>query len=133
MLKKILTGFNKPQLVFWAVYLGSGLWLFLIFYVWMPQARYESSVMESKQNAHAVQLAIERFCVDWEGDYPYDFDEVIAQGYVTKPIINPFTGQPVKVVTNPADAAPGDVLYIPTYYGSSPLGRPDGYELQVSF
>lgn len=133
MWNRIIAGTDKRQLVFWAVYLGLGVLFFLIFYVWIPQAKYRSKVMESKRNTHAVQLALERFSVDWEGDYPYDFAEVIAQGYVREPIINPFTGQPIKVVANPEDALSGDVVYIPIRSWDSSPGRPDAYELKVGF
>ena len=43
-------------------------------------------------------------------------------------IVNPFTRQPIKVVADPAKAAPGDIVYVPLGYGEI-----DSYELTVLF
>jgi hypothetical protein len=80
--------------------------------------RHASKVARSEQNLHAVQLALERFAVDAEGEYPYHVDELLAAGYLEQLPENPFTRQPMRCVETDNSAAPpppgnpGDFTYV---------------------
>jgi len=96
-----------------------------------------------------VQLSVERFAVDTEGDYPYDVNELIQRGYLEQFPENPFAHRPMRAVSvdspwpeesgemNPRDLPqmpPGDFVYVRFCEGLAPTGgqgrRPvDGYRL----
>jgi len=79
-----------------------------------PGAVHRSKVAQVNENAHAVQLALERFAVDDPHCYyPISVQQAIAAGYLPELPVNPFTGHPVRFIERGAPHLPGDICYVP--------------------
>ncbi len=80
----------------------------------------------SKQNAHAIQLAVERYSTDMaNGTYPLNLNQIIGTGYLPEMPRNYFAGvlkrwptlkspRPMRPLML-GEYCPGDVLYLPQY------------------
>jgi len=112
---------------FWCFTAGAVLILMLASLI--PQIVYEKHMSESKQNLHAVQLALERFAVDSPGAvYPLRIEVLSEQDYLPVMPENLFTGQPMRwkvygsydeARLNPDGLSHGDFGYVvlPEGYG----------------
>lgn len=113
-----------------------GLWICLLSLAWLlgsiiliqvPSCAFQAKMVKSKQNLHAVQLALERFSVDSPGGvYPADPNVLIETGYLEDMPRNPFTGEPMRWVMldvldreapMPAGLDHGDFGYYPRSEG----------------
>lgn len=93
----------------------------------------------SKQNAHAIQLAVERYATDFDGTYPLSLNQIIGTGYLPEMPRNYFAGVlkrwPTLETPRPmrplmlGEYCPGDVLYLPHYYNSKDV---DSYTIIVA-
>ena len=137
---RILAGAGRQFWTFVWLFLASGL-LLLSLVVSVPGCIYKKSLVTSKQNLHAVQLALERFAVDSPGaNYPVRIEQIIEDGYMPQLPLNPFTMQPMRwgvygsreeARTNPDTLSHGDFGYIPAAYSRRNLSNVDPASLDA--
>ena len=97
--------------------------------------RLDAAGLQSRQNIHAIQLAVERYAVDSGGEYPRNPEELIKRGYLRDFPLNAYSGllrqapglksQRSMRPLRPGEYCPGDFLYLPiteTYSGESSVG-----------
>jgi hypothetical protein len=109
---------------------------------------YASKCAQVKQNLHAIQLALERYSVDNNGDYPSNIAQLKSGGYLPVLPKNPFTGKPMRCVREaphgeadgfvkaPAGSQRGDFIYHKEYFDRAPTAdnaEPIGYQLVAYF
>lgn len=87
--------------------------------------RLAIATQNSKMNAHAIQLAVERYATDFNGTYPLSLNQIIGTGYLPEMPRNYFAGvlkrwptlespRPMRPLML-GEYCPGDVLYLPQY------------------
>jgi hypothetical protein len=76
----------------------------------LREARLRS---EAKANLHTLQLAVERFAVDTEGNYPQSTALLLQKGYLVGLPTNPFSGRPMEEYRLGEIPPPGDFVYAP--------------------
>jgi hypothetical protein len=74
---------------------------------------YKSNCAEVKNNLHAIQLALERYSSDNNGDYPLSIETICITGYLQELPLNPFTGEPMRCISDADTAQSGDFSYEP--------------------
>jgi len=115
---------ERRKLYFWAGYVALILLGMLIFGKWVPEGRYRANAVRSKENLHAVQIALERFAVDQPTNaYPQSIQQVIDAGYMEQLPINPFSGEPMRYYEPPASEIPAKGYYetgLPQLQGFGP-------------
>lgn len=96
----------------WILLLFVGYIVLMVFPFSTGQVAVRAKEAETKQNLHTIQLAVERFAVDYEGEYPkyliggsvaqesgipntraYTSDVLLREGYLTSYPKNPFMRQ----------------------------------------
>ncbi len=91
---------------------------------------------EVKSNFHNIQLSVERYAVDHDGEYPSDINELITLGYIGEFPRNPLSPRNESGMTSRKYMRPvadgnysaGDFVYLPRI---SPEGKVTGYELKL--
>ena len=121
------------QVLFWVAYLVIMLLLWMIFTVWIPRRQYIGHSAKARQNMHCIQLALERFAVDNNGNYPLTVDELITNGYIPCMPENPFSGRPMQALPEDAPYSPGDFYYLPVGRDGSNTPPVEKYELKAFF
>ncbi|MCD6216977.1 hypothetical protein J7L05_03835 [bacterium] len=74
---------------------------------------FKAKEAEVKSNTHSIQIAIERYAVDYAGQYPDDAEQLITKGYMSAFPINPYTDAPMVECGFPG--TPGNFMYIPIF------------------
>ena len=130
------------------VYLVAGV-VFCWLMAMIPQWQRKAYLSQSKQNLHAVQLALERWAVDSPGgNYPARLEVLAEEGYMPVMPENPFTRRPMEgrvyadwdyAAANPHKLGPGNFGYVPKVDYRTTLSQEDlagledgdiiGYEL----
>lgn len=119
---------GKRQLfnIFWGLFIAQ---LIIGFYVGLKVFEQIQALNQTKDNLHAVQLAIEK----WRYDNNYEnipdtLDDLVAKKYLTKLPMNPYTDNTIRVVALDSKLSQGDINYLPVYNIS-----PDKSEYSCSF
>ena len=127
---RILAGAGRQFWTFWLLFTAGGL-VMLLLMATVPGCVYQKNLVTSKQNLHAVQLALERFAVDSPGgNYPVRIEQIMEDGYMPQLPVNPFTMLPMRwkvygsydeAASNPDLLSHGDFGYIPSTGGRKAL------------
>ena len=87
----------------------------------------KSKEAEGKQNLHLIQLALERYSIDHDGDYPDNIEQLLKSGFIDVLPDNPFAMSPMQEVlmTDPPEVKQGNFSYLK----NSTAGIITGYTL----
>lgn len=113
--KELVAYLNPRQaaVLYWVVFLAAAYIAWGIVFVAIPRVAWHKKAEISKRNLHTIQLAVERYAVDFEGDYPYDINELVKAGYIDEFPVNPFSGMPMQACPPGSEPPPGDFIYEP--------------------
>jgi hypothetical protein len=95
------------------------------------------TMAEAKQNLHVIQLALERFAVDYDGVYPADFGLLASESYMPKNPDNPYApkqgGDENRMQPIPLGqpGQPGDFAYVTKVQNVGGQPKVVGYELYL--
>jgi hypothetical protein len=84
-----------------------------------PVKRVEAEV---KMDLHAIQIAVERYGTDHEGQYPWEINDLIAENYLTSFPQNPFSAEPMKPIEFGASDFEGNFTYVPVIQSGEVTG-----------
>jgi hypothetical protein len=89
------------------------------------QALRDHARSASMQNAHLIQLAIERYATDAAGNYPLSLTQLLGTSYIEDMPVNPYAGvltwwptlehKRKTRILNIGEFCPGDIVYVPNY------------------
>jgi hypothetical protein len=95
------------------------------------------TIAQAKQNLHVIQLALERFAVDYDGFYPQDFALLASEGYMPKNPGNPYASPPggdenrMQPIALGKPGQPGDFVYVTKVQDVGGQQKVVGYELYL--
>ena len=70
---------------------------------------------QTKSNVHTIQIHLEQWASDHGGLYPSSIRALIQDGYLTEPLVNPFTQAPMKEIAFGSSPFEGEFTYVPVF------------------
>ena len=104
---------GQAAVLYWVVFLAAAYLVWGLLFVAIPRSIWHGKAKVAKANLHTIQLVVERYAVDYEGDYPFDVYDVITAGYIDEFPETPFSGQPMRAYPPGSEVPPGDFVYEP--------------------